>query len=50
MYCVSEKQRGETVREDRGYYSGFDVGCVSSFCWIIEWKDWLFGVDIAQTG
>jgi len=24
------------VRENRGYYSGFAVGCVSSFCWIIE--------------
>jgi hypothetical protein len=48
--CVSEKQRGETVRENRGYYSGFVVGCVSSFCWIIERKDWLFEVDVAQTG
>ena len=36
MYSVSEKQRGETVRENIGYYSGFSVGCVSSFCWIIE--------------
>jgi len=36
VYSVSEKHRGETVRENRGYYSGFDVGCVSSFCWIIE--------------
>ena len=50
VYSVSEKQRGETVRENRGYYSGFVVGCVSSFCWIIERKDWLFGVDVAQTG
>ena len=50
ILCVSEKQRGETVREDRGYYSGFVVGCVSSFCWIIERKDWLFEVDVAQTG
>ena len=50
MYSVSEKHRGETVRENRGYYSGFDVSCISSFCWIIERKDWLFGVDIAQTG
>jgi hypothetical protein len=50
VYSVSEKQRGETVRENRGYYSGFAVGCVSSFCWIIERKDWLFGVDVAQTG
>ena len=50
MYSVSEKQRGETVRENRGYYSSFVVSCVSSFCWIIERKDWLFGVDVAQTG
>ena len=50
VYSVSEKQRGETVRINRGYYSGFAVGCVSSFCWIIERKDWLFGVDVAQTG
>ena len=40
----------ETVRENRGYYNGFAVGCVSSFCWKIERKDWLFGVDVAQTG
>ena len=50
VYSVSEKHRGETVRENRGYYSGFAVGCISSFCWIIERKDWLFGVDVAQTG
>ena len=50
ILCVSKKQRGETVRENRGYYNGFAVGCVSSFCWIIERKDWLFGVDVAQTG
>jgi len=36
VYSVSEKQRGETVRENREYYSSFAVGCVSSFCWIIE--------------
>ena len=47
---MSEKQRGETVRENRGYYCGSAVGCVSSFCWIIERKDWLFGVDVGQTG
>ena len=50
VFRVTEKQRGETVRENRGYYSGFAVGCVSSFCWIIERKDWLFEVDVAQTG
>ena len=50
VLCVSEKQRGETVRENRGYYSDFAIGCVSSFCWIIERKDWLFGVDVAKTG
>jgi len=50
VYYVSEKQRGETVRENRGYYNRFAVGCVSSFCWIIERKDWLFEVDVAQTG
>ena len=49
MYSVSEKHRGETVRENRGYYNGFVVGCISSFCWIIERKDWLFEVDVAQT-
>ena len=38
------------MRESRGYYIIFVVGCVSSFCWIIERKDWLFGVDVAQTG
>ena len=38
------------MRENRGYYSGFAVGYVSSFYWIIERKDWLFGVDVAQTG
>jgi len=47
---VSERQRGDTVRENRGYYNGFAVGFVSSFYWIIERKDWLFSVDIAQTG
>ena len=50
VFSVSEKQRGETVRENRGYYSRFAVGFVSSFCWIIERKDWLFGVDVAQIG
>ena len=50
MYSMSEKHRGETVREYRGYYNSFAVGCVSSFCWIIERKDWLFEVDVAQTG
>jgi len=35
VYSLSEKQRGETVRENKGYYSGFAVGCVTSFCWII---------------
>ena len=29
----------ETMRENRGYYNGSDVGFVSSFCWIIERKD-----------
>jgi len=50
VYYVSEKQRGEAVRENRGYYSRFAIGCVSSFFWIIERKDWLFEVDVAQTG
>jgi len=49
VFYVSEKQRGETVRENRGYYNRFIVGCVSSFCWIIERKDLMFGVDVAQT-
>ena len=40
----------ETARENRGYYNGSTVGCVSSFYWIIERKDWFFRVDIAQTG
>ena len=38
------------MRENRGYYRGSVVGCVSSFCWIIKRKDWLFGVEVAQTG
>ena len=50
MFSQSEKDRGETVRENRGYDNGSVVRCVSSFCWIIERKDWLFGVDVAQTG
>ena len=53
IVCVfSERETDrETVRENRGYYSGFVVGFVSSiFCWIIERKDWLFEVDVAQTG
>ena len=37
----------DNVRENRGYYSGFAIGFVSSFFWIIERKDWLFGVDVA---
>ena len=39
VYSQSEKQIGETVRENRGYYSRFVVGYVSSFYWIIERKD-----------
>ena len=50
VFGEQETERGETMRENRGYYSGSAVGCVSSFCWIIERKDWLFGVDVAQTG
>ena len=54
VYCMcifSERETDrETVRENRGYYGRSTVGCVSSFCWIIERKDWLFGVDVAQTG
>jgi len=38
------------MRENKGYYNGSAIGCVSSFCWIIERKDWLFKEDIAQTG
>jgi len=38
------------MRENIGYYSSSVVGCVSSFFWIIERKDWLFRVDVAQTG
>ena len=50
VFCVFSKRETnrEIVRENRGYYSRSAVGCVSSFCWIIERKDWLFGVDIAQ--
>ena len=40
----------DTVRENKGYDTGSVVGFVSSFCWIIEREDWLFGVDVAQTG
>ena len=50
-YVFSEQEtERETVRENRGYYNGSILGCVSSFFWIIERKDWLFGVDVAQTG
>ena len=31
VYSQSEKHIGETVRENKGYYSGSVVGCVSSF-------------------
>ena len=52
IVCVfSERETDrETMREKRGYYNGSAVGCVSSFCWIIEIKHWLFGVDVAETG
>ena len=53
VYCMcilGARIDRETVRENKGYYSRSDVSFVSSFCWIIERKDWLFGVDIAQTG
>ena len=51
MRVFSEREtERETVRENRGYYSGSAVGFVSYFCWIIERKDWLFGVDVAQIG
>ena len=51
VYVFSQRETDrETVRENIGYYSGFVVGSVSSFSWIIERKDWLFEVDIAQTG
>ena len=50
--CVfSERETDrETMRENRGYYSESAVGCVFSFGWIIERKDWLFGVDVTQIG
>ena len=52
IVCVFSERETErdTMRENRGYYNESVVGCVSSFCWIIERKDWLFGVDVAQTG
>ena len=52
IVCVFSEQETdrESMRENTGYYSGSNVGCVSSFLQIIERKDWLFGVDIAQTG
>ena len=37
----------ETMRENKGDYNKSAIGFVSSFCWIIERKDWLFGVDVA---
>ena len=49
VFLEQERDR-EAVRENRGYYNGSVVGCVSSFFWIIEGKDWLFVVDLAQTG
>ena len=52
MVCVFLERENdrETMRDNIGYYNGSVVGCVSSFCWIIERKDWLFGVDVAQIG
>jgi hypothetical protein len=39
------------VRERRGSYSGHVVGCIPSFCWIIERKDLeIYLVDVAHTG
>jgi hypothetical protein len=41
-YCILSE---ETMRERRGSYSEFVVGCIHSFCWIIikEGPDNLFG-------
>ena len=52
IVCVFSEQEidRETMRENRGYYNESVVGCVSSFCWIIKRKDWLFEVDVAQIG
>ena len=51
MCVFSEREtERETVRENKGYYSGFAVGFVSSFLLDNKRKDWLFGVDVAQTG
>ena len=48
VHVFSEREIDrETVRENIGYYNGSVVGCVCSFCWIIERKDWLFEVDVA---
>ena len=38
VFSGRETER-ETVRENKGYYSGSAIGFVSSFCWIIERKD-----------
>ena len=41
IVCVlSEREiEREIVIENIRYYSGYALGCVSSFCWIIERKD-----------
>jgi hypothetical protein len=47
-YCIL---REETMRERRGSYSGCDVGCIPSFCWIIKRKDLAISlVDVSHTG
>lgn len=49
VLCEQEIERWDCERKQR-ILQWFAVGCASSFCWIIERKDWLFGVDVAQTG
>ena len=52
IVCVflERETNRDTMRENRGYYNRSVVGHVSTFRWIIERKDWLFRVDVAQTG
>jgi hypothetical protein len=47
-YCIL---REGTMRERRGTYKRCVVGCITSFCWIIEMKDLEISlVGVSHTG